>query len=183
MQKPSGNSYGWLLVISLISIPGVATAQEVHGCFMVTSTGRSIPLTGVCEGTSVPRPRIQSPGVFQAPIKVRLGGIPVIGVTFNGNQVFDMIVDTGASGTLITQKMAEALKVKTVDSVTTIIADGSQVEFEIGYVESINVNGAMVTNVPVAIAPGMEIGLLGHDFFSQYDIQIKENVVEFRPRS
>ncbi|MEB3211436.1 MAG: hypothetical protein VKL39_08770, partial [Leptolyngbyaceae bacterium] len=42
-------------------------------------------------------------GVFRAPIVRRAGGTPVVMVTFNGNQTFEMIVDTGASGTVITQ--------------------------------------------------------------------------------
>ncbi|MGF1676550.1 MAG: hypothetical protein ACFCUV_23155, partial [Rivularia sp. (in: cyanobacteria)] len=37
--------------------------------------------------------------VFSSPIKRRVGGTPIIDVTFNGQQQFEMIVDTGASGT------------------------------------------------------------------------------------
>jgi len=91
-------------------------------------------------------------------------------------------VDTGASGTLITQEMAEALEVEPVDSVTSVVADGSKVTFPLGYIQSMAVNGAVVRDIPVAIAPRMAIGLLGHDFFGNYDVQIKQDVVEFRPR-
>ncbi|HBQ98276.1 MULTISPECIES: retropepsin-like aspartic protease [unclassified Roseofilum] len=160
-----------------------AIAQEVQGCFMVTSSGQAIPLSGVCDGTSAPRSRPATPGVFQARIKRRLGGIPVIEVTFNDRHSFEMIVDTGASGTLITQEMAQKLQIEPVDSVTSTIADGSRVTFPLGYVKSIAVHGAVVRDIPVAIAPRMAIGLLGHDFFGNYDVQIKQNVVEFRPRS
>jgi aspartyl protease family protein len=78
--------------------------------------------------------------------------------------------------------MAQKLQVETVDFVTMMIADGSKVTFPLGYVKSIAVNGAVVRDIPVAIAPGMAIGLLGHDFFGNYDVQIKQDVVEFRPR-
>ncbi len=47
--------------------------------------------------------------VFQAPIKRRASGTPVIEVTFNGMQQFEMIVDTGASGTVIAQQTASCL--------------------------------------------------------------------------
>jgi aspartyl protease family protein len=171
------------LGISLIMAGAESSiAQEVQGCFMVDSSGRSIPLSGVCEGTSAPRSRPVTPGIFQAQIKRRLGGIPVIEVMFNSQHAFEMIVDTGASGTLITQEMAQKLQVETVDFVTMMIADGSKVTFPLGYVKSIAVNGAVVRDIPVAIAPGMAIGLLGHDFFGNYDVQIKQDVVEFRPR-
>lgn len=120
--------------------------------------------------------------VFQAKIKRRAGGTPVIDVVFNGNKTFEMIVDTGASGTLITQRMATALSVKTVGIARAGIADGSVVEFPIGRVQSIGVGGALVRNVEVAIAKQMEIGLLGHDFFGNYDVKIKKDVVEFYVR-
>ncbi|MEG3841254.1 retropepsin-like aspartic protease [Microcoleus sp. herbarium14] len=120
--------------------------------------------------------------VFQAKIKRRAGGTPVIDVVFNGNKTFEMIVDTGASGTLITQRMATALSVKTVGIARAGIADGSVVEFPIGRVQSMGVGGALIKNVEVAIAKQMEIGLLGHDFFGNYDVKIKKDVVEFYVR-
>ncbi|MDJ1184438.1 retropepsin-like aspartic protease family protein [Roseofilum casamattae] len=172
-----------VLFFARLLAPEATLAQEIEGCFFVTSSGRSLSLDGVCEGTFSPRSTPAPVAVFRAPIKRRLGGTPVIGVTFNGDRSFDMVFDTGASVTLITQTMAETLQVKPVESVTSTIADGSQVEFEIGYVRSIMVNGAVAENVPVAIAPQMEIGLLGNNFFSQYDVQIKQDVVEFYPRS
>jgi aspartyl protease family protein len=120
--------------------------------------------------------------VFQAKIKRRAGGTPVIDVVFNGNKTFEMIVDTGASGTLITQRMASLLGVRPVRTVRAGIADGSVVEFPIGLVRSIRVGGAAIQNVEVAIAKQMQIGLLGHDFFGNYDVKIKKDVVEFYVR-
>ncbi|MEG4809450.1 retropepsin-like aspartic protease [Microcoleus sp. F8-D3] len=127
------------------------------------------------------RPR-GNPQVFQAKIKRRAGGTPVIDVVFNGNKTFEMILDTGASGTLISQRMATALGVKPVRTVRAGIADGSVVEFPIGVVRSIRVGGAAIQNVEVAIAKQMPIGLLGHDFFGNYDVKIKKDVVEFYVR-
>ena len=120
--------------------------------------------------------------VFQAKIKRRAGGTPVIDVVFNGNKTFEMIVDTGASGTLITQRMASLLGVRPVRTVRAGIADGSVVVFPIGVVRSIRVGGAVIQNVEVAIAKRMQIGLLGHNFFGNYDVKIKKDVVEFYVR-
>ena len=134
-------------------------------------------------GSSTPKTQPGgNPKVFQAKIKRRAAGTPVIDVTFNGNKTFEMIVDTGASGTLITQRMASALGVRSVGKIKAGIADGSVVEFDLGRVQSIGVGGAIVKNVEVAIAKQMDIGLLGHDFFGNYDVKIKQNVVEFYPR-
>lgn len=122
--------------------------------------------------------------VFVIPIKRRIGGTPIIEVTFNGDRQFDMIVDTGASGTVITQNMANALGVITVGKAKANTASSKAVEFPIGYVDSMAVPGVMVNKVAVAIAGSeLETGLLGHDFFGNYDVTIRRNVVEFRPQS
>ena len=122
--------------------------------------------------------------IFQAPIKNRNGGTPVVDATFNGAGQFEMIVDTGASGTVITQQMASALGVVPVGKAKANTASDRNVEFDIGYINSIEVGGAVIENVPVAIAPSadLEIGLLGQDFFSNYDVTIKRDVVEFHTR-
>lgn len=122
--------------------------------------------------------------VFQAPIKRRASGTPVIDVTFNNSQQVEMIVDTGASGTVITQQTAAALGVLPVAKAKANTASDTAVEFAIGYVDSIEIGGAQILDVPVAIAPSpqLETGLLGHDFFGNYDVTIKRDVVEFRPR-
>ena len=121
--------------------------------------------------------------VFLAPIKRREGGTPVIDVVFNGNQTFEMIVDTGASGTLITQRMATALGVQPVTKALVDTASQKGVEIPVGFVDSIEVDGAVARNVSVAIAgPDLDLGLLGHDFFGNFDVTIRRDVVEFRVR-
>jgi predicted aspartyl protease len=121
--------------------------------------------------------------VFRAPIVRRAGGTPVISVLFNGNRRYDMIVDTGASGTLITRQMAMALGVVPVGETRVDTASARSVSFPLGFVRSIQVDGAIARNVLVAVAgPELNIGLLGHDFFGDYDVTIRENEVEFRER-
>ena len=134
----------------------------------------------------VPLPSVepQYPLVFQAAIERRIGGTPVIYVTFNGDRKVEMIVDTGASGTVLTQATADALRLVPIAKAKANTASAKAVEFPIGYVNSIQVGGAVVKDVPVAIAPAsvLETGLLGHDFFGNYDVTIRRDVVEFRPR-
>jgi len=153
---------------------------------------RSAPVRAIIPTASIARTPVQPPpilaptssGVFQAAIKARHGGTPVVDVTFNGSTQFEMIVDTGASGTVITQQMAAVLGVVPIGKTTANTASDRHVEFSIGNVDSIEVGGAVVNNVAVAIAPtaNLDLGLLGQDFFSNYDVTIKRDVVEFRPR-
>ena len=130
-----------------------------------------------------PKTNRANPQIFSIPIKRRAGRTPVIDVTFNGKEVFEMIIDTGASGTVITQKMAQSLGVTPEGEVTADTASNKGVKFSITTVESIAVAGAVVKNVQVAIASeDLEVGLLGQDFFGNYDILIKQNVIEFHRR-
>lgn len=122
-------------------------------------------------------------GVITAPIKRRQRGTPVIDVTFNGTQTFEMVVDTGASGTVITQSMAKSLNLVPDGTVTANTASAKGVTFRTGIVESIAVEGAVEQKVRVAIGGAeLEMGLLGQDFFSQYDVSLKQDVVEFHSR-
>lgn len=130
---------------------------------------------------TAPQPR---KGVFYAPIVRREGNTPVIRVMFNNSQPFDMIVDTGASGTLITRHMANTLGVVPVAQTSVDTASQKGVTFPLGYVQSMEVGGAVASQVLVAVAgPELDIGLLGHDFFGDFDVTIRENEVEFRERS
>lgn len=114
---------------------------------------------------------------YQAAIKSYRNNIPIIDVMFNGSVSFEMMVDTGASNTMITESMSKILQVKAVRSVPAKTPSG-EVEFQVGYVDSIGIGDNSVEGLPVAI--GTE-ALLGHDFFGDCNINIKrdENIVEF----
>jgi len=124
-----------------------------------------------------------TPGVFIAKIKRRISRTPVIEVTFNGKHTVEMIVDSGASATVITPAMADKIGVRPEDEVMADTASAKRVKFRTGKVESIEVEGAVVTDVQVAIAAShLDTGLLGQDFLSNYDVWIKGDVVEFHSR-
>lgn len=138
----------------------------------------NIPASETESKTSTANPR-----VYKVPIKRRAGRTPVIEVTFNGAQTFEMIIDTGASGTVITQAMAESLGVVAEGEVVANTASAKGIKFSIGKVQSIAVAGIVTKDVRVAIGGSeLELGLLGQDFFGNYDVWIRQNVVEFHPR-
>ncbi|TVU54632.1 MAG: hypothetical protein EA414_05670 [Arthrospira sp. PLM2.Bin9] len=179
---------GLLLVSAAFYPQGLATAQEQPGCFARTRSGRLINLNQICNfpepvtppgGTAVLPSAV---GIYQAPIISRQGGIPVVLATFNDSQPFPMMIDTGASGTVITPQMADLLGVIPSGRALANTPSQQNVEFDLGEIVSINVGGAVASNLTVAIAPALEVGLLGQDFFGQYDVTIKEDVVEFRIR-
>lgn len=177
-----------ILVTTLICT--VAIAQEYPGCFMLDEAGNRKDLTiSICRLFPEELPEQVSTsstaaGIYQIPIKSRLGGSPVIDVTFNGNQTYEMILDTGASSTLITQEMAKALNVIPFDTRNFTLADGKNVELGVAIVTSVSAGGLTINQFNVAIAPdNKELGLLGQNFFGEYDMTIKADVVELRIRS
>ncbi|MEH2363500.1 retropepsin-like aspartic protease family protein [Nostoc sp.] len=155
-----------------------ATADDPGACYMITSSGKTVGLGRLCGNIAAPSDN----RVFRVPIKRRFGGTPVIDVTFNDKKTFEMIVDTGASETIITLNMASTLELQATGTMQAQIADGSEVEFPTSKVKSIAVGGVTANNLQVAIAPKASIGLLGHDFFGSYDIKILEKEVEFHHR-
>ncbi|WP_449419888.1 retropepsin-like aspartic protease family protein [Phormidium nigroviride] len=174
---------GSILVYTAM-LPYLTVAQEYEGCFMRNSSGKIISLNeSVCGITPQELgPTAVNSGVFQAKIKRREGNIPVIDVTFNGKQKFEMMVDSGASGTVITPAMAKALGIVPQGTVKAKTPNG-EATFQLGQVTSLQAGGLEVKNIQVAIAPTLDIGLLGHDFFGNKDVTIKQDVVEFRSRS
>ncbi|MEC4812084.1 MAG: retropepsin-like aspartic protease [Scytonema sp. PMC 1069.18] len=120
----------------------------------------------------------------QARIKRRYANTPVIDVTFDGEEKFEMIVDTGASCTQINKKMANALKVEPQGKGYVILADGSTVEVEVGKVKSIEAGGIKTDNSDglIVLIGGSEKdpGLLGQNFYKDYKVIIDRDSVEFR---
>lgn len=120
---------------------------------------------------------------FRARVIGRAGGTPVILVNFNGGKLYPMIVDTGASGTVITTQMANELGVVPAGVVRAQVADGRIVESYAGYVQSVDVAGAKADNLQISVAPpAMDIGLLGNNFFAQYNVTFEQDWVVFRER-
>ena len=165
-----------------------AAAQELEGCFLRNSKGQTVNLSrSVCgfvpqelsPATAAPE---TNSGVFLVKIKRRDANIPVIEVTFNGKQKFDMMVDSGASRTVITPAMAAALGVVAKGTVQAQTPNGVAT-FPLGNVTSIEAGGLAIKDVVVPISPALNIGLLGQDFFGNKDVTIKQDVIEFRSRS
>ncbi len=120
-----------------------------------------------------------------ATIKRRSHGVPVVEVLMNNRVPFEMMVDSGASMTVITRSMAAALGItpaQIIDRATFSTANGLT-EMPIVYIKSIAVAGLSTDMIPVAVAgPEMEIGLLGQDFLQRFDVSFRRDAIEFHQR-
>ncbi|MEL6580626.1 MAG: retropepsin-like aspartic protease [Cyanobacteria bacterium J06621_12] len=183
------------LIFNFSTVP--ASAQNSNSCFMLDSNGKAIDLGYLCQtSNSTPRRRrsllerqtpyqtqaISQKGVQIIPIKSRRGGIPVIEVKFNDKYTFEMMLDTGASGVVITPAMAKKLRVHQSGFVYVSTPSDSYVKMPVGRVYSVGVGELKQKNLSVITSHSMDMGLLGQSFFSKYDITIKSDVVEFRVR-
>ena len=173
------------MTIALVGVMGATSQATAQSCYMVTASGKKTSLGPLCgempsESTGATSATTAKNGVYRVPIKRRLASTPVIDVMFNGKK-FEMILDTGASSTLITQRMAIALGLKPTGARQMIIADGSRVWFLTANIGSVTTGGMPARKLTVTVAPNSDIGLLGHDFFDRYDVKIKRSVIEFAP--
>jgi predicted aspartyl protease len=169
---------GTAAVVAAVALPPAASAQS-DACYMVTSSGQQLNLGQLCGEVNTPAPKVKS-RFYRIKIKRRLAATPVVDVNFNGKS-FEMIWDTGASSTLITQDMAKALRIKPSGYREVIVADGSILKFPVTAIKSVSAGGVTARNLEVTIANKADVGLLGHDFFGNYDVKIKRNVIELSP--
>lgn len=195
MKKQIAGSIAFLAIVFL---QPTAITQEYSGCFVIDSSGNYRQLPQLCPNVNLDPNGLPIPpgeagesqaGVLQVTIKSREGGTPVVDVIFNGSTTFEMLFDTGATGTLITTEMANALNVEVQGTTIATIADGSQVEVDVGVVKSVQVGNLTVGEIRVGIAPpGAEEGLrgrglLGQDVYGNYEYSVKQDKIEFREHS
>lgn len=117
--------------------------------------------------------------VTSIPIVGQMGGTPVVPVTLTGSQgtqQFEMLFDTGASGTLITPAMAQAVGVVVTGSATVTVADGRRVEIPVGYVDTLQVGGLIIRDIWVGI--GGDVALLGQDVYGPYGLSIGSSKID-----
>jgi len=100
----------------------------------------------------------------------------------NGKKV-DVLVDTGASGVAISQRIADKLNLKSIDAVQTNTANGDSV----GYVvrlKSVQIGGIRANDVSAMIAPNLDDdALLGMSFLNRMDVRIYKGKMTIKSAS
>lgn len=156
-------------------------SQEQSDCFMLDANGNPVSLGDLCPDNNLQTPNGSNPGFFSIPIKRRESNLVVVDVIFNGSYTFEMFLDTGASGTVLTPEMAETLKLQP-EGTTRVSTAGGIVTAPLARIKSMAAGGLTANDVLVVVSPHIPIGLLGQDFFGNYDLTIRENVIEFHER-
>jgi tetratricopeptide (TPR) repeat protein len=105
--------------------------------------------------------------------------MPVVEVLFDGIASFDIVIDRNATHSIVTQQMANRLKLDTVSYRYVYLADGTPMELSIGRLRSVAIGTTIITDVYVAIAPDNATAVLGKDCFSAYSVRISGNEMTF----
>lgn len=174
-----------LIPIALFTlIPLASNSQEYSDCFWLDENGTPVDLpSSICgegEESSLGSPSAVG-GRFEVAIKRRESNIPVVEVIFNDGITFEMLFDTDASQISISPQMAVALKVEEERKVPVSTA-GGRIMTGKGRVKSVQVGNIVQKDLEVLITPALDLGLLGQSFYGDYDVTIKEDTIEFRPR-
>ncbi len=89
----------------------------------------------------------------------------------NGEKI-DVLVDTGATGVAISQKVADKLNLKSQSAIRTSTANGDSVSY-LTRLDSIKLGGVEARDVAALISPGLngEV-LLGMSFLGRMDVRL-----------
>ncbi len=174
--------------LSALAVWGAAPALancSHYVSYLETPDGQCIDLTsltgGVPPSSGQPAaiPTVPTGLVAQIPIIGRDGGIPIVLVRLTGTQgtqEFPMLFDTGATGTQITTAMAQAIGLDIEGIVAVTVADGRQVQYPAGYLQTVELGGLTQQEVPAWVGGG--VPLLGQNVYGQYRILIDTDRIE-----
>src|SRR6185436_17924389 len=171
MVKTRSGNIGW------IKASDNAEARKVDDHF------RALPRDAVMIGPSGASPssapesatKTSARGAITIPVKIN-GPRVVVPVTFvsgNSSSTGNLLVDTGASQTMISKRLAREIQLLSIDSQKRMGLGGA-IQVDVGQVESVKVGDAEVKNMRVSIHDrvydfGSE-GLLGFDFLSRFQM-------------
>lgn len=138
------------------------------------------------ESAIAPRPTNAAPGHVTVPLQ-HIGRSLAITARLNGERQARLILDTGATLTLLSRDIARDLGLysESPSSSALVNTAGGQVTVDVMRIGTIEVGGASVRNVPVAIfdlpdAPPNIEGLLGLSFLSHFLVTLDMEQGELR---
>ena len=97
----------------------------------------------------------------------------------NGTQV-DVLVDTGATGVAISQRLANKLGLQSHNAIRTSTANGDSIGYETR-LASVKLGGVDARDVAATIAPGLHGDvLLGMSFLSRMDVRLYKGTMTIK---
>ena len=138
----------------------------------------------------VPPPAASAPArstagdVYTVPVE-RAGLSMRVVATLNGEVQAPFIIDTGASDVVIPSWVADRLGIEITDSHRTQLYQTANgvVEAPVVRLDSIDLGGAVATDISASVSDSMRVGLLGLSYFNRftYHVDPGRGVVTLRP--
>lgn len=136
-----------------------------------------------------PRDHQTQPSTFSVPLE-RIGSLLVVTIQINGARPAKVILDTGASHTILSYAVARDLGLWALHPATSMTMQtvGGTVQADVLPITSIGIGGAEVRNSLAAIydlpdAPAGIQGLLGQSVLSQFEVTLNAEKGELRLRT
>jgi len=103
------------------------------------------------------------------------GSSVIVRVTFNGSLTANLALDTGATTTVVSRRIARSLRLASLGS-RMMVGIGGSVVAPVARIESVKVGDAEVSNLQVSIhdfSPDSRVeGLLGLNFLNQFGVSL-----------
>jgi predicted aspartyl protease len=190
---PLGESQGtggikWYLIKTKSGVVGWIKQGDSEQSKKVDSFFKSLPRE--TSATAVSLPSVSSAAAPRGAIMVPIlmaGGSAIVSVTFNQTIRGNLMLDTGASNTVISRRLANLLSLRATGKQVFHTA-GGLISVMLAPLQSLKVGDAEVNNLIVAVHdfspnPRLE-GLLGMDFLSRYQVGLdsQRQILVLAPR-
>jgi len=166
----------WYLVKTKSGVVGWLKHTENEQSKNVADFFRSLPAERVSIAIE-PRARstaANQSGAVTVPVTVN-GRAVIVPVTFNRSVNANLLLDTGASMTMISRRVATALALSTTGA-ALLSGIGGTVSAPIARIESVQVGDVEVTGMAVSVhdisRPAQFEGLLGMDFLGRFQVSV-----------
>lgn len=183
----------WFMVKTRSGNVGWIKAGENSEAQRMDSHFRSLPkdtvMIGPASGNPEPAAKPSPTGAITIPVKINGPRVVVLVTLTSGNSssTGNLLVDTGASQTMISKRLATELRLFAVGNQTRV-GIGGAIRVDVGQVDSVKVGEAEVKNMRVSIHdPGYDFGsegLLGFDFLGRFQMSVDSDkqVMVLTPR-
>jgi predicted aspartyl protease len=166
----------WYLIRIDTGVTGWMKESDKEAARKLDSYFKPVPIE-----LSFPQPRdppsssASSPGnKIAVPVETN-GSSVIVRVTFNGSLTANLALDTGATTTVVSRRIARSLRLASLGS-RMMVGIGGSVVAPVARIESVKVGDAEVSNLQVSIhdfSPDSRVeGLLGLNFLNQFEISL-----------
>jgi aspartyl protease len=173
-ETQSAGSVKWYLIKSRSGIVGWIKQRDSEQAKTVESFFKSLPLEAAATTVAIPNvsSAVAPRGAIIVPV-LSTGRSTIVSVIFNQSITGNLMLDTGATHTVVSRRLAGLLSLRPVGNAAAQTV-GGVIGVAVARLQSMKVGDAEVTGLPVLIHdfsrdPRFE-GLLGMDFLGRFTI-------------